>query len=158
MQRATVSSSPRTTCDPHTGQIGKRSSRLKRGRFRAPVAHRPDHLGNHVAGATHDDSITDAHILRSISSWLCNVALVTVTPPRIPAPAGDRRQRAGSAYLTLDVQETRHRLFGRILVRHSPARFATDKAELFLRSRRSTLYTTPSMSNGRLARLSDTAE
>ncbi len=35
------------------------------------------HLGDHVAGTAHDHPVANAHILRSISSWLCKVALVT---------------------------------------------------------------------------------
>jgi hypothetical protein len=44
-------------------------------------------------------------------------------------------------------------LFRRILVRHGPARFARDETEFALQyARELTLYTTPSMSKGRLSR------
>ena len=72
--------------------------------------------------------------LRSISSWLCSVALVTVTPP---TNTGASRATGVSAPvrpdLHLDASSTVVSCFlRRIFVRHRPARLARDKAEFAL--------------------------
>jgi hypothetical protein len=66
VQRATASSSPRTTCDPHSGhtwpmaleQVDSAAVRPRAARQSAPTT-----SGNHVARTAHDHPVADPHIL-----------------------------------------------------------------------------------------------
>ena len=60
-----------------------RASRTSRAFVRGAVPRTTrDDLRDHVAGAAHDDRVADFQMsLRRISSSLCSVALVTVSPP-----------------------------------------------------------------------------
>ena len=154
LQRATASSSPRTTCEPHTGQVGNLSSSTKRGG--SPL--RRSSTGATTSGITSPArrTITQSPMrtsLRSISSWLCSVALVTVTPP---TKTGSRRATGVSA----PVRPTCTSM-SRSSVTASCAGYLCATAQRGSRvtkpscccsARELTLYTTPSMSKGSVSR------
>src|SRR5690606_22950742 len=107
-----------------------------RPRQRASGTMRLDHahdLGNHVAGAAHDDGVALAHV------QACD--LVGVVQGGIgDGDAGDlyrfqtrdRRDRAGAPDLDLDRAQHGGLFLRRILVRQRPARRARDEAHLAL--------------------------
>ncbi len=71
--------------------------------------------------------------LRSISSMLCNVALLTYGAPHHDGfEPGDRREHAGAADLKIDFTQHRQRLIGRELVCHGPAGRPADLAQCLL--------------------------
>ena len=51
------------------------------GTLRSPVGDDLDDFRNHIAGATYNHGIPTLTSFRCSSSMLCNVALLTVTPP-----------------------------------------------------------------------------
>ena len=95
--------------------------------------HAADHLGDHVAGAAHDDLVAHAHALAP--------QLEHVVQRRVAhrgaahehgLQLGHRRQLAGAADLDVDAAQRGGLLLRRVLVRHRPARLARDEAQLLL--------------------------
>ena len=104
-----------------------------RFRQRGAVGREADDLGNHVARATHDDRVADAHVL---ASGLVFVVQRGVghrhAADKHRRQFGNRRELAGAADLDLDRQHLRQLLLRRVLVRHRPTRLSRHEAELSL--------------------------
>jgi hypothetical protein len=83
---------------------------------------------------------------------LCKVALLTVTPPTNTGLSLPRASGAGAADLHVDLDDFGLRLFGRKLVATAKRGARETKPSSRCCASALTLYTTPSMSYGSLAR------
>ena len=127
-QRTAVSPSARTAGAPHTGHSRGSSKRTVSGGRRSDSTRTTSGMTS-PARRTITVSRTRTS-LRSSSSWLWSVALVTVTP-RDPyrLQACDRGQSPGAPDLHLDVAHHGQLLLGRVLAGHRPARRPRHRAE-----------------------------
>ncbi len=131
VQRATASPSSRTMSEPQIGQcVGIFHGFVFAGRVLDHDAH---DFRNHVAGATHDHGIADAHVEPR--------DLVGVVQRRIRhgdaadlhrREARGRRRRARAADVDFDRLDGRLLFLRRELVRDRPARRAADETHLAL--------------------------
>ena len=101
---------------------------------RATLGDDADHLGNDIAGTTHDHRVADAEAALALD-------FVGVVQSRVGhRNAADehrlqtrhRRQRAGAADLDVDRLDHGQRFLRRIFVRHRPARLARTESEALL--------------------------
>ena len=84
---------------------------------RALIQHHTDHLGNHVAGTTHDDTVTDQKMLAADLVLIVQRGVGDVhAPHEHRLKPGHGREHPGAPHLHEDVLQRGDGLFGRILV------------------------------------------
>ena len=128
-QRVSASPSGRTNGSPQAGHVVGNTHGF--GPVRAQREHRPDDLGDHVAGLAHDHRVARPHVLR--------LHLVLVVQRRHAdrraadehrLEHGERRRPPGAADRHLDVAQHGGALLGRELVGDRPARRPRREPEL----------------------------
>ena len=84
---------------------------------RALIQHHTDHLGNHVTGTTHDDTVTDQKLLAADLVLVVQRGVGDVhAPHEHRLQPGHGREHPGAPHLHEDVLQRGDGLFGRILV------------------------------------------
>ncbi len=97
---------------------------------RALVEQHAHHLGDHVAGAAHDDGVAHAHILAARLQFVVQGGVGhRHTADEHGRQLGHGRELAGATDLHVDRFHRGQFLLWRVFVRHRPARLARDEAQ-----------------------------